>query len=445
MLVQHGATVTGSDQAESAILQELSAAGATVYIEHAACNVEPGTDFVVASAAVPDTNPEMIAARAQGIRVIKYAELLGVLMQHMTGVAVAGTHGKSTTTAMTAHCCRGAGLDPSFVIGAEVPQLGGGAGVGLGEVFVAEACEYDRSFLNLAPRHAVILNIEEDHLDYFESLEDIVNAFGDFARLVPANGSLFYNNDDPMSRQAAQTTDAPLEPFGLQPGARWHARHLSETAGLPGFDIYLDDDRIGRVDLSIAGRHNVYNALVSCAVAIRCGGDPDSVCDAVSHFSGVDRRLSCRGCYGGVHLLDDYAHHPTEIRATLRAIRSRYRPRRLWVVFQPHQHSRTRFFLQDFADSLELADEVVVPAIYFVRDSESDRQLVSGRDLVARITERGASAAYIPRLEDIAEHLGHEVGDGDVVVTMGAGDVWKVADDLVSRLGADSHRERQPR
>lgn len=436
MLLQRGALITGSDRMESATLQQLSCSGATVYIGHEACNLPNRVDLVVASAAVPENNPELLAARARGLRIVKYSELLGLLMARTTGVAVAGTHGKSTTTAMTTHCCRQAGLDPSFVIGAEVPQLGGGAGAGSGSVFIVEACEYDCSFLNLAPTHAAILNIEEDHLDYYRDLDHIVEAFRAFARLVPAEGVIVYNHDDPTSARAVAGCEQAIS-FGLQPGATWRARPQPVADGLSRFELFREDACVAEVRLSVPGEHNIFNALAATALAVACGASLEPVVDALASFSGAQRRLTHRGCYQGIDILDDYAHHPTEIRATLRALRARYSRRPVRVVFQPHQHSRTRFFLQDFAQSFELADEVIVPDIYFVRDSESERQLISSRDLVARIRSSGGRARYIPDLDDIAAYLAGAAREEDVVLTMGAGDVWKVADDMVSRLGID--------
>ena len=437
VLMKLGAVVSGSDQAESPILQELSAGGATVCIGHDHLNVPHDVHLVVTSAAIPADNPELLAARVRGTQMLKYATLLGEIMHCTTGVAIAGTHGKSTTTALTAFVAREAGLDPSFIIGAGVPQLGGGSGVGSGDAFIVEACEYDRSFLHLAPTHGAILNIEEDHLDYFEDLEEIEAAFADFAALVPSHGTVLFNRDDPISHRAVQQATGRVESFGFDARATWRATRVDLESGLPSFDIEWCGQSIGRTTLAMPGRHNIYNALAACALTHTLGGDLSVILEALGRFQGVERRLMYRGRYRGIDILDDYAHHPTEITASLEAVRQRYQPDRLRVVFQPHQVSRTRFFLEDFADSFELADEVIVPDIYFVRDSESDRQLISGNDLAERITRRGGLARYVPNLDDIAEYLAADARGGDLVITMGAGDVWKVADEMVSRLGAD--------
>lgn len=436
VLITQGAVVSGSDCSESQALQQLSALGARVYVGHSHDQLPADASLVVISAAVPDDNPELLAARARGVRVLRYAELLGEIMRLLPGAAVAGTHGKSTATALTAFICRQTGLDPSFVVGAEVRQLGGGSGVGRGNLFIVEACEYACSFLHLVPTFGVILNIEEDHLDYFRDVDEIIAAFESFAALHPPHGTLLVNHDDPRSRRAARRAGCQVETFGTTPGACWQARGVRLEEGLPRFELYHQHGRLGQVRLAIPGRHNVYNALAATALAVHCGADPQLAIAAAGQFHGADRRASYRGTLRGIHILDDYAHHPTEIKATLRGLRERYRPRRLWVVFQPHQHSRTRFFLEDFARSFELADEVIVPDIYFVRDSESERQLISSRTLVELIASRGGRARYMPNLHDIAGCLAGEAAAGDLVLTMGAGDVWKVADEMVHRLRA---------
>ena len=437
VLMRRGAIVTGSDQIESQAVQHLSAAGATIYVGHEHENISAGVDFVVASAAIKNDNPEFLAARSRAIPILKYSELLGLVMQSRLGVAIAGTHGKSTTTAMAAFAAREAGLDPSFIIGAEVPQLGGGSGVGDGPSVLVEACEFDRSFLNLTPTCGVILNIEEDHLDYFQDLDDIIDAFSQFAGMISKDGILFHNHDDPVVRQAITTATCRLESFGLHPSADWQAKDLTYQGGLASFEIMRQGQSLGRAILALPGRHNIYNALAAIAVTHHLGGDVPFLLEALSQFKGVERRFAHRGKFRGVDILDDYAHHPTEVKATLQAITDHYEPRRLIVVFQPHQVSRTRFFLEDFAGSFELADIVVLPDIYFVRDSEEDRQLVSSNDLVRRINRSGGDAVYVPTLEEIAIHLAGIVRDGDMLVTMGAGDVWKVADEMVSRLASD--------
>ncbi len=434
LLMRFGATIVGSDRAAFQGLGTLIEFGAKVHIGQRASNIRADTDLVVVSAAVPESNPELIAARAKGCRVIKYAELLGELMQMRTGVAVAGTHGKSTTTALAAYLFRMSGLDPSYVIGADAPQLGGGSGVGMGEHFVVEACEFDRSFLHLRPQHAAILNIEADHLDCYRDLNDIIDAFARFAANVAPDGLIVARHGDPNVTDAVGNADARVETFGFQPDATWRATNLEIDRGRYTFDVTFEGLHLFRTSLALAGMHNVANALAATALAWNAGATNDTLAEALRTFSGVDRRMSLRGQRGGITIVDDYAHHPTEIRVTLAAVRDQYAPRRLWVVFQPHQHSRTRILMHDFAKSFSLADEVIIPDIYGSRDAEFDIKRNGALTLVSRIRDAGRNVCHIPGLDDVAAYLEPQLTRGDLVVTMGAGNVWTLADELVQRI-----------
>ncbi len=435
LLLRRGARVSGSDLTLSSELTRLAESGARVTTRQGPESVPDDCDLVVASAAIPGDHPELLAARRRGLPTLKYAQMLGALMAHHDGIAISGTHGKSTTTAWLAYVLRRAGCDPSFVVGATVPQLGGGSGAGDGPLFVAEACEYDRSFLNLHPRRAAILNIEEDHLDCYHDLHAIRAAFAQFADRVPPDGLVVLNAADARCRELAPGIRARVERFGDGPQSNWRVRDLSFDAGCGSFTVVHNGEVLGRAAIALAGRHNVDNALAVIALARDCGVPWDVLAPALGEFRGAHRRLELRGTVGGVHILDDYAHHPTEIRVTLEAARARYRPHRLWVVFQPHQHSRTRFLLADFARSFAQAERVVVPDIYFVRDSERERELVCAADLVRAIRDGGGHATYVPAFDDIVALLAREVSAGDAVLTMGAGNIWKVADELVRRLG----------
>ncbi len=445
MLLRCGATVSGSDGAPSAVTAKLALAGATVDFEQHAAAIPADCELVVASAAIRDDHPQLIEARQRGLRIAKYAQFLGEVMAHFDGVAISGTHGKSTTTAWLAFVLREAGRDPNFVVGATVPQLGGGSGVGDGRAFVAEACEYDRSFLNLRPRHAVILNIEEDHLDCYRDLAEIEQAFTDFAAQVEPAGLLLLNGDDAAcqrvaERQRAAAGRAAVETFGLSPGNTWTATDILVHQGIYSFVVARSGAALGRVTLGLPGRHNLMNALAVTALALHNGAAWDDVVRGLADFRGASRRLDLRGVARDVTVVDDYAHHPTEIQATLAAARQRYNPARLWCIFQPHQHSRTRFLLADFANSFELADRIVVPDIYFVRDSERDREAVSSADLVERVRARGGNAEYVASFEQIVDLLAAQAQPGDLVLTMGAGTIWKVADDLLVRLQSGIER-----
>jgi len=440
MLLARGVSVSGSDLRDSAVVEELRGLGAVVRVGHTPENVPAAAELVVVSAAVEPENLELREADRRRLPVLKYAQALGQLMSEHTGIAVAGTHGKSTTTAMVAYMLKRSGLDPSFVVGAGVPQLGGSSGVGTGPHFVAEACEYDRSFLNLSPAFAVITNIEEDHLDYYRDLEEIVQAFGQFARRLAPEGLLVVNGQDPAAVRAAGSARARVETVALGGGADWQAVDLQDVGGCYAFSLRHPAGDHGRFTLRIPGLHYVADACAALAVSLSAGADPQACREALAEFRGAARRFDLVGEAAGLRVVDDYAHHPTEIQATLRAARQRFPQARLWCVFQPHQHSRTRFLLADFARSFHTADRVLLPDIYFVRDSDEERRAVSSADLVAAIHRLGRPAdevRYLPTFEEIEEVLLREVAPGDVLITMGAGDVWKLGRRLLQRLGAD--------
>jgi len=433
-VLTEGGNVSGSDLKSSAATDRLAHLGAAIHIGHGGANVPAAADLVVHSAAVKADNPERVEAGRRGIPTLKYAEFLGRLMSLRLGIAVSGTHGKSTTTAMVAYVLSEAGLDPSFVIGADVPQLDGGSGVGNGPHLVVEACEYDRSFLNLAPHAAAVLNVEEDHLDYFKDLADIRDAFADFASRVAPEGLLVVNGADPAAEQVAARANGRVETFGIGGGWDWRAEDLDADAGRFAFDVYRGGERFTSVGLALAGEHHVLNALAAAALCAWAGAPAEAIGSALGRFQGASRRMDVLGCAADVTVVDDYAHHPTEIRATLEAARGQFAPRRLWVVFQPHQHSRTRFLLKDFAQALRLADKVIVPDIYFVRDSENERQAVCSEDLVREIQLLRGDAQYLEDFDSIRRHLVESLGPGDVLMTMGAGDVWRLAEPLLADL-----------
>jgi UDP-N-acetylmuramate--alanine ligase len=355
-------------------------------------------------------------------------------MAARTGVAIAGTHGKSTTTAMCVHLFRAGGLDPSFVIGARSEQLNGSSGAGTGPHFIAESCEFNRSFLLLRAPLAAVLNIEPDHLDYYRDMDDIVDAFGQFCGQVTPDGVLVCNGDDPRAMQVAREARCAVRTFGFGEGVDWRAVNLGSDRGRYRFDVVVGGRVLLSTHLSIPGRHNVANALAAAALADAAGVTPEVLADAFPKFTGVQRRMTLLSEERGVFIVDDYAHHPTEIQVTIEAARDRYHPRRTWVIFQPHQYSRTRYFLNEFARSFGDADRVVICDIYSAREVRSDYGRLGSQELVARIAQHGGHAEYLSTLGEVTEYLSHEVIEGDMVLTMGAGDVWKVADGLAQRL-----------
>jgi UDP-N-acetylmuramate--alanine ligase len=450
------AIVTGSDLTASGITSSLNQMGAQIHVGHNADNLDPATDVVVISAAIRPDNPELQMARRLGCRVYKYAQFLGELFRHFEGIAVSGTHGKSTTSGWLAYCLRQAGIDANFVVGADVPQLGGSSGSGDSEFFVVEACEYDRSFHNLKPWIACILNIERDHLDCYQDEGEIIESFRQFALGTRPDGLIVADGDDPnVARMLKEIADGgwriadsgddndhpssisshpPIVTFGFGPQCCFRAWNVQEKNGYYHFDVLQDGQRLGSTTISLPGRHNVHNALAVIAMAVSMGVEPERVLEVLGGFEGMDRRLMVKGRVNGITVLDDYAHHPTKIQASLRAIRERYRPQRLWCVYQAHQYSRTKSLLEEFAASFAEADKVLIPEIFAARDTDASRHSVNARILAERIRARGTDAQYIATFGAVCDCLEKNVRAGDVVVAMGAGDVWKVADEYLQRL-----------
>ncbi len=429
MAASRGAICTGSDLNDSDAIADLRAAGVAVTLEQNADSLPGECDIVVVSAAIGQDHPEVVAALERNIRIVKYAQMLGRLMHNRTGVAIAGTHGKSSTTSMLCHVLLATQRDPSFIIGARCEQLAGGSRAGDSDILVAEACEYDRSFHNYHPRHGVILNIEEDHLDYYAGLEAIVESFATFARQVQPDGSLLMQHESPHRLAVTAGLDCKIESIGFAPQADWQ---VDKQNG----DTLLKHQRqiVAQWRSPLPGEHMAYNAAVAVVTAHRLGVPWEDAAGAIANFRGLDRRMQKLGAMKGVAdvtIIDDYGHHPTEVETTLRALRAHYQPERLICVFQPHQHSRTQFLMEQFAVSFGEADIVIVPHIYFVRDSERERQAVRAADLVDRLRNRGVHAMHLYPFEAIVEQLRMMARPGDLIVTMGAGDVYKIGRALI--------------
>ncbi|MCP4452642.1 MAG: UDP-N-acetylmuramate--L-alanine ligase [Planctomycetes bacterium] len=440
VLMANGAEVSGSDQYEGDAVQSLASQGAVIFVGHEEDNLPETLDTVVYSAAIKPDNPEFLAAMTRECTVVKYARMLGDLMDRYKPVAVCGTHGKSTTSAWLSYLLKQAGEDVNFVVGAKLPQLNSSSGVGTSPYFVAEACEYDRSFLNIRPDIVCLLNIEADHLDYYKDETEIVNAFIEFAAGMTRGGTLVANGQDANVERVVHhcRPDVRCVTYGLDSTCDVYADRLTLNKGVYHFDVMYEGRRLGSTHATLPGLHNVMNALGVITTAMTMGVEVEPILTKLPDFEGIERRMMLKGCSRGVTVLDDYAHHPTEIRATLAAIQERFEPRRLWCVFQPHQYSRTRFLLDDFAESFKLAYLTIVPEIYFVRDSEATKQAVNAQVLVDRLAGQGSKAVFIEGFTEICEYLVARVEPGDVVVTMGAGDIWKVADEYIQRFGRDS-------
>ncbi|MHC4932471.1 MAG: UDP-N-acetylmuramate--L-alanine ligase [Planctomycetota bacterium] len=422
MLLAQGHDVSGADAHESDEVDRLRRAGVPVLTTTEAALLPSGVEGVIHSAAVPPDAPPIARARAEGIPVVKYAQAVGLLSREMRTCAVAGTHGKTTTTALLAYVMRTAGADPSYLVGGTVPQLPV-PGFGRSEFFVAEACEYDRSFLHLSPEVAIITNIEADHLDYFRDIVEICAVFRTFATQVDELMVIHESLRETIGR--AGGVRARVLTFGSSPDADLRILPAERSGFFVGSREYR---------LSMPGYHNMLNAAAVLLVARELGLEDGAVQRALADFQGVGRRLQVIGRPRGVSVVDDYAHHPTEVAAGIKALRDEYAPRRLWCVFQPHQYSRLRRFLKEFAHALTGADRIVVPEIFAARDREEDRRSVTAGDLVEEVRTLGGDAVHIPDFTAIVDFVRTQARPGDLVVTMGAGDVGSVAGRLAEAL-----------
>ena len=432
ILMKQGVGVSGSDRTESSLTHRLVREGAQIYIGHASSHVDQ-PDLVVYSAAVPPDNPERTAAVEKGIPQVDRAVLLGVVVrEYDQSVSVAGSHGKTTTTAMLSMLLEWGGLDPTILVGGELEPIGGNVKVGKSPVLVTEACEYQASFLQFPTRIGLVLNIDLDHLDYFRDLPAIQAVFAQFARQLPPDGVLIMPATDANSRALANAATCRVISFGVEaPHAHLSAMDLEpEADGCWSFRLYQQGLDLGRMRLGIPGKHNVHNALGAIAVSLELGLHPDSLRPLLPRFTGIHRRFEQRGFWAGVTVIDDYAHHPAEITVTLEAARSILHQReipgdsmagRLICIFQPHTYTRTHALLKEFAATLATADLVVVTDIYAAR--EPDRNLVHSRDLTALIQQQGSGAVYAPSDQDAARVVGNAARPGDLVLTLGAGPV----------------------
>jgi len=424
--------ISGCDLAPSDATARLERLGAKISAGHDPAHVE-NADLVVISSAVAESNPEVAAARARGVPVIRRAEMLGEIMRLKQGVAVAGTHGKTTTTSLTGMVLTEAGFDPTIVVGGQVHILGTNARLGRGDYLVAEADEYDRSFLELTPVLAVITNIEADHLDTYRDLSEIQDAFAAFANSVPFFGAVVACADDPGVRQILPRIKRRVVTYGESPEAGLAARDVRLEAACTSFDVWdAEQGRLGSVRLRLPGRHNVWNALAAIAAGRELLIPFETIARALAAFTGVVRRFEVKGERSGVLVVDDYAHHPTEIRATLSAARQVYPNRRLVALFQPHLFSRTRDFTDEFGRALSAADVNIVMDVYPSREEPIPG--VTG-EVVAEAARRTghASVIYAPEKKGVVDTLERTLTRGDLLVTLGAGDVVKFGEEYLKR------------
>ncbi len=420
-----GYRVTGSDAGESDNIHRLERLGIPIARRHAAENAA-GADLVVYTSAVPKDNPELLYAVSHGIPLIERGALLGeISLAYPRTVAVAGTHGKTTTTSMLAHILLRAGTDPSVFIGGRLPLIGANGRAGKSDIFVCEACEFQDHYLSMRPAIGLILNVDADHLDYFGSIDGVIASFHAFGERC---SSLIVNADDPNTLRAAGGIQAPVTFCGRGENARWRAVNVAAQKGFHRFDALLDGSLFASVSLSVPGEHNVQNALMAIAAAQMCGVTARQVETYLPEFRGAGRRFEMLGTHRGVTVADDYAHHPTEITATLTAARE-MGYRRIWAVFQPFTYSRTAAHLDAFAEALSLADTAVVCDIMGSREKNTFG--VSSEQIVRRMSH----GVYLPDFPAVTEYIVSHAEAGDLVITMGGGNIYYCARQIVQKLG----------
>lgn len=430
VLMERGHPVSGSDVRHSPIIDKLVNQGARFFLGQKAENITAAQpELVVYTAAIRKDNPELVSARQNGIPVIDRATLLGMLSaEYPRSIAVAGTHGKTTTTAMLALSLLHVGADPTALVGGELDAIGGNVRIGRSGVFVTEACEYVESFLKLHPYIGIVLNVDKDHLDYFRDLDHIVCAFKRFAARIDSNGALVVCSDSPYTTELSQAAKARTITFGMQTDADWQASNVRVDQNMTHFDLRYHGELVSEVKLKVPGTHNILNALACIATCAALGLELQSVISALESFSGTHRRFEIKGRANGALVVDDYAHHPREIKATLNAARS-LGPKRLHVVFQPHTYSRTKTLLNDFASSFAEADQVIIVPIYAAR--EQNTYGITSQDLAAAASQYHPNVHYAANFEQAAELVLQAIQPGDVVITMGAGNVDQVAELLL--------------
>lgn len=425
-------TVSGSDSRKSPLTELLEDQGALIYYGQCAENIKEGTDLVVYTAAVHPDNPEYAEAVSRDLPILSRAELLGQLMiNYKMPIAVSGTHGKTSTTSMASHILLAADMDPTISVGGILKAIHGNIRVGGHETFITEACEYTNSFLEFFPKISIILNIDADHLDFFKDLDDIRRSFRLFAERLPSDGILIINSDIPDYQEITSNLPCKVITYGTGPSSDYSASDIRFDQLAHGtFTLLKNGSPMGEVSLQVPGIHNIWNAVAALALGDLLGIGLDTMKKGLSDFSGADRRFELKGEIGGVTIVDDYAHHPTEIEATLKAAKN-YPHKKLWCVFQPHTYTRTKALMDEFAEALSLADEVVLADIYAAR--ETDTLGISSDILREKIQSAGTKSRYFSSFDAIENYLLESCSAGDLVITMGAGDVVMIGEHLLGK------------
>lgn len=430
-LKHFGFNVSGSDTTDSDIIHSLINSGIPVSIGHNIENIK-NFDLVVYTAAISKNDPELVAAKELNIPTMERAVFLGLLTKCFNDtITISGTHGKTTTTSMVSLCFLKANLNPSIQVGAYLKNISGNYTVGNSDYFILEACEYVESFLHFFPKSAIILNVDNDHLDYFKNIDNVQKAFEKYVKLLPCDGLLVINGDDSRCLRLASSTKSKTITYGITNSeADFVAKNICfDNNGFPEFDVYHNGQFYSHIKLSVTGKHNVLNALACICMCSFYGISADIIQSALLDFTGANRRMEFKGKFNNnVSVFDDYAHHPTEINATALALKN-MKYHKSWTVFQPHTYSRTQNLLEDFANCLLHFDNVIITDIYAAR--EQNVYNISSQDLADRIATLGGNVIYIKEFEDIVSYLKQNVEDNDIVVTMGAGTVTQIGPMLV--------------
>lgn len=432
LLSSLGFIISGSDRMETAVTKQLEELGIKVVYEQTAENINPQIDLVVYTAAISPDNPELMAAIEAGIPTMDRAVMVGQVMKnYKTAIAVSGTHGKTTTTSMMSHILLAAQMDPTISVGGMLKAIQGNLRIGKSETFLIEACEYTNSFLKFFPTDGIILNIDKDHLDFFKDLEDIKNSFRQFAALIPESGFLVINSAIPGMEDIVRDTKCKIVTYGMTEDCDYCASLVTyDENGCGSFELMENGTVIGIIKLNVIGSHNVSNALAAAALSRKLSIPFGAIQKGLSEFNGTSRRFEYKGNVGGITIIDDYAHHPTEIEATLTAAKN-YPHKKLWCVFQPHTYSRTKALLHEFAQALSLADEVVLADIYAAR--EKNTYGISSETLRDELKSLGKDAYYLPSFGEIEDFLLTNAKKDDLILTMGAGNIVEVGEFLLGK------------
>jgi len=432
ILYEQQFTISGSDAKESALTQHLAQMGMQIFYGQTASNIIDGIDLVVYTAAIAEDNPEFACAKEKGLPMLSRAELLGQIMDNYShSIAVSGTHGKTTTTSMISQILLSASCDPTITVGGILEAINGNLRVGTSEYFISEACEYTNSFLHFYPKYSIILNVEAEHLDFFKDLEDVRNSFRSFAGNTKENGVIIINGEIENYEALVFGLPAKVLTYGLKEGFDYYPANISfDEKACASYTVMHHGEVLMDVKLSVPGMHNVSNSLAAIALALELKLKKEDILAGLLAFGGANRRFQFKGVKNGVTIIDDYAHHPTEIRATLNSA-ANYPHENLVLVFQPHTYSRTKAFLDEFADVLSTVDVVVLADIYAAR--EKNTYGISSTDLLAKLKERGTECYYFPTFEEIENFLEKKCMNGDLLITMGAGDVVNIGENLLAK------------